>query len=73
MREVHLLARRVVWIIGIAIAFLHPYRLLHKLPCALQVVGIKLLGADVVIRIGVPHVLRLLLLVGRDLIFVALI
>src|SRR5581483_337875 len=43
--------RSIVRVIGVSITFLHPNRLFHQLPRRLQIVGIELLGGDVIVSI----------------------
>ena len=49
--KVGVVARAVVGIIGEAVTLLDPHRLLGQLLRRLQIVGIKLLGNDIVVRI----------------------
>src|SRR5579863_1721390 len=73
MLEVNVLARRVVRIIGVAISLLHPHRLQRELLLTLHIVRIEFLGSNVIIRIRKADVLRLLLSLGLESVFMALV
>ena len=51
MRKVRLVRRRIVLIVNVVIADLHPHRLLHQFARRLQIVRMQLLRRNVVVRL----------------------